>query len=255
MERLVNLYTTAIPCDCIQDICVEAEQRMAELRSSSGRRLNNGFNIEQNMAFVNDGVFFNALLLAGSYEKVFEICKKIGPLGWSSSDNPKHVFVAFMMMVLSKWGDGANVQLQQWESAIGQTSYRGGAEYIQKYRSMIEHSKTTIALTGEQEQFYLKWCKDEVGKRVDAIIGNQHRGSYHKAAGLLVAMAETLANRGDKQDGANLIEKYRSKYRGIALLETRFLRPCRGRRFLIRVHRQKEQRRDDEAGFVKPYIS
>lgn len=53
---------------------------------------------------------------------------------------------------------------------------------------------------------------DEVGKRVDAIVGNQHRGSYHQAAELLVAMVETLANRGEKQEGVNLIEKYRSKY-------------------------------------------
>lgn len=44
------------------------------------------------------------------------------------------------------------------------------------------------------------------------IVGNQHRGSYHKAAGLLVAMAETLANRGERQEGMQLIERYRSKY-------------------------------------------
>ncbi|ADG07127.1 hypothetical protein Btus_2466 [Kyrpidia tusciae DSM 2912] len=212
MERLVDLYTTAIECGCFEEIREVAEQRMTELLSRSGTLPNNGHNRERHMACVRDGVFFNALLLAGKYEEVFEHCRKAGQFGWSSSDNPKPVFVAFMMMLLSKGGDDAKVLLQQWEDAIGQTSAHGGAEYVGKYQRIIEHTIATIALTGEQEQFFLKWCMDEIEKRVDTIVGNQHRGSYHKAAGLLVAMAETLAKRGEKQAGANLIEKYRSRY-------------------------------------------
>lgn len=64
-----------------------------------------------------------------------------------------------------------------------------------------------MQLNGEQEEFYLKWCSDEIGCRIDAIVSNQHRGSYHKAAGLLAAMAETLANREEKQEGMDLIER------------------------------------------------
>lgn len=47
---------------------------------------------------------------------------------------------------------------------------------------------------------------------MDAIVGEKHRDSYHKAANLLVALAEVLANRGMKADGATLIEKYQRKY-------------------------------------------
>ena len=54
--------------------------------------------------------------------------------------------------------------------------------------------------------------RDEIGHRVDAIVSNQHRGSYHKAAGLMVAMAETLANREERQDGMDFIDKYKNKY-------------------------------------------
>lgn len=113
MERLVDLYATAIECSCFKDIREEAEQRMAELRSNRRTFLNNGYNPERHMAFVDDGVFFNALLLTGRYEKVFENCHKTGPLGWSNSDNPKPVFVAFMMIVLSRGEDGAKVLLKQ----------------------------------------------------------------------------------------------------------------------------------------------
>jgi hypothetical protein len=41
---------------------------------------------------------------------------------------------------------------------------------------------------------------------------NRHRWSYDKAAGLLVAMAETLACREEKQDGIGFIDKYKNKY-------------------------------------------
>ncbi len=91
--------------------------------------------------------------------------------------------------------------LYRWEDAIGNTSYSVSKEYIEKYKRVIDRIKEYIQLTRAQEEFYLKWCKNEIGRRVDAIVSNQHRGSYHKAAGLLVAMAETLANREEKQEG------------------------------------------------------
>ncbi|NSW92648.1 MAG: hypothetical protein HPY74_18705, partial [Firmicutes bacterium] len=135
-----------------------------------------------------------------------------GPLGWSSSENPKPLFVTFMMAVLSKEAVHLKVFYKQWEDAIRKTSYNASQEYIEKYRKVIDFIKESIKLTKEQEEFYLNWCIKEIGDRVDAIVSNQHRGSYHKAAGLLVAMAETLANRGEKNKGMDLIEKYRSKY-------------------------------------------
>jgi len=55
-------------------------------------------------------------------------------------------------------------------------------------------------------------CVDETGKRIDAVASNKRRGSYGKAANLLEAMAEGLAQRGEMQEGMVLVEKYRSKY-------------------------------------------
>lgn len=117
-----------------------------------------------------------------------------------------------MMVVLSKERIYSKILYKQWEDAIENTSYNASKEYIEKYRKVFDFIKGSIKLTKEQEEFYLKWCKDEIGRRVDAIVSNQHRGSYHKAAGLLVAMAETLANRGERQEDMDLIERYRNKY-------------------------------------------
>lgn len=211
-EYLLDLYITAIECDCFGEIRDEAEQRIMELRDKSRIPANNYHNREQNPSFASEGVLVNALLLGGKYEKVFEMCKGKGPLGWSSSENPKPVFITFMMAVLSKEGIHSKIIYKQWEDAIRNTSYSVSKEYIEKYQKVIGSIKECIQLSGEQEEFYLKWCIKEIGRRVDAIVGNQHRGSYHKAAGLLVAMAETLANREEKQEGMNLIEKYKNKY-------------------------------------------
>jgi hypothetical protein len=159
-----------------------------------------------------EGLFCNTLLLGGRYEKVFEMCKSKGPLGWSSSDNPQPIFVTFMMTVLSKGERHAKILYKQWDAAIGNTSYSLSNEYIEKYRTIVGFIKESLQLTREQEEFYLKWCIETIGGRIDAIVSNNHRGSYYKAAELLVAMAETLANREEKQEGMQLIERYRSKY-------------------------------------------
>lgn len=121
------------------------------------------------------------MLLGGRYEKVFEMCKGRGPLGWSSGENPKPVFVTFMMVVLSKEEEVfSKILYKQMEDALGNTSYSVSREYVEKFRKIVDVTKKSIKLTREQEAFYLKWCKDEIGKRVDAIVSNQHRGAIIK---------------------------------------------------------------------------
>lgn len=211
IQGLLDLYIVAIENDCFDEVRNEVEQRVAELYRDR-MPVTIYPNIEQQSSSVSVNVFFNALLLSGRYEKVFDMCKGKDLLGWSTGDNPKPLLITFMMMVLSDEGRHAKMLNSQWEEAIG-IGYGMSKAYIEKYRKVFTFiKKEYIKLDNEQEEFYLKWCRDEIGRRVDAIVSNQHRGSYHKAAGLLVAMAETLADRGEKQDGMGFIEKYKNKY-------------------------------------------
>lgn len=211
IQCLLDLYIVAIENDCFDEVRNEVEQRVAELYRDR-MPVTIYPNSEQQSSSVSVNVFFNALLLSGRYEKVFHMCKGKDPLGWSTGDNPKPLLITFMMMVLSDEGRHAKMLNSQWEEAIG-IGYGMSKAYIEKYRKVFTFiKKEYIKLDNEQEEFYLKWCRDEIGRRVDAIVSNQHRGSYHKAAGLLVAMAETLADRGEKQDGMGFIEKYKNKY-------------------------------------------
>jgi len=53
---------------------------------------------------------------------------------------------------------------------------------------------------------------DVVRRRVDAIVRNQHRGSYDKAALLLAACAELLRVLGKAQEATALLDDIRQRF-------------------------------------------
>lgn len=57
--------------------------------------------------------------------------------------------------------------------------------------------KEKVVLTNEQYEKYIAWLKDEVDKRTEAVVGEGHRNSYHKAATLIAALGETLESSGN----------------------------------------------------------
>lgn len=211
IRHVMDLYIAAIDYGRWEEKRDQVEQRMMELRGK-GRASASYYDRERQKSSVSEGVVCSVLLLGGRYEQVFEICRNKGSLGWSSVDHPKPVVLVFTMVVLAKKGFLSNVLMKQWEFVIGNTSYGMDKAFIEKYKQLANHARQLISFTEEQEQSYLHWCMDEVGRRVDAIVSNQHRGSYYKASGLIVAMAEVLASRGREQEGKSFIEQYRGKY-------------------------------------------
>lgn len=212
MRYLLNLYIAAIECGCFEKIKYEVEERILEVLVQRDIFTNSYYDSEKRRSFASKRILFNALLLGGEYEKLFKKCKNKSSLGWSSGENPKPLFVTFIMILLSNRGVHSKVLYEQWNCIIRNTSFNIDDDYIKKYQRIIESIKDSIGLSEKQEEFYLKWCIKEIGLRTDAIVSNKHRKSYHKAAGLLVAIAETLANREQKQEGMNLIERYKRKY-------------------------------------------
>lgn len=164
IKYLLDLYITSIECNCFEEIRENVERRIMELQGKGSVAAIDCCDGEQNMAFVSESVLFNALLLGGRYEKVFEMCQDEGQVGWSSGYNPKPVFVAFMMVILSKEGMHSKMLYTHWENAIGNTEYGMSREYIGKYHNVTAYIiKRYIKLDVEQEDFYLKWCMDEIG--------------------------------------------------------------------------------------------
>ena len=64
---------------------------------------------------------------------------------------------------------------------------------------------------GQQEQV-LSWCLDVAQQRVNAIVGNQHRRSYPKAAVLIAACAEVLRLRGKGGEADALLDDVRNRF-------------------------------------------
>ncbi len=213
INYLLDLYVTAIECDCLKTVQDRAEQRLWELYKQVREPVvYNHYHEELISANLSNNVMYRALVLGGRYVELFELCKGKGPLGWSDGNNPKPFFVIFTMVLLSNNGLHLNVIDNQWNNLMAGSFYDSDNELATKYKKIIAFTSRSITLTKEQEEYYLKWCSKEIGKRVDGIVGNQYRNSYYKAADLLVAMAETFANRGEKQKGADFIAKYKSKY-------------------------------------------
>ncbi|MFD1361929.1 hypothetical protein [Lentibacillus salinarum] len=193
VKYLLDLYILAEEENCLEEVRDEAEKRMTELKNEGSTP--SGY-IDNRHAAIDEGDYIHALILGGKYERVFEMCQGKGALGWSSSSHPKPVMLTFLMDVLAKGGDYSKVRKDQWRYAISRGFFGTQDIDIAKYNHIINRVKNSVRLTDEQEEFYLTWCRNETGRRIDAIVSNKYRGSYDKAAKVLVAMAETLADRG-----------------------------------------------------------
>ena len=211
-KYLTDLYSTAIDCKCFETVRDQVEQRAWELDKQNKGLVTSYYHSDLNRSHLTEGLLYRILILGGRYVKMFELCKRKGSLGWSGGNNPKPYFINYTMVLLSDNGRYTKVLNNEWYTLLTDSTYVVDSNLTDKYNKIIAHTINDIELTEEQKAIYLQWCSKEIGKRVDAIIGNQYRKSYYKAANLLVAMAETMANMGEGQKGVDLIEKYRRKY-------------------------------------------
>ena len=79
------------------------------------------------------------------------------------------------------------------------------------YFKILNVWKKHFTISDKIKQEYISWLEETVAKRVDAIVSNQHRGSYHKAAFLVCILDECLENLKIKNTG-EIIAVYEKKY-------------------------------------------
>ena len=79
------------------------------------------------------------------------------------------------------------------------------------YFKILNVWKKHFTISDKIKQEYISWLEETVAKRVDAIVSNQHRGSYHKAAFLVCILDECLENLKIKNTG-EIIAFYEKKY-------------------------------------------
>ncbi len=163
-------------------------------------------------AFPDDDLLAHARLLAGDLATARRGVAKKNVLGWSSSSSDQALVLSFLLVLLGRQPREAlppNLEaLWQWSlqiTALGGSRYglatenelvlradRIYAEYLTE-----EAGDGRLHLEAREEEAYLAWCLDVARRRVEAIVANQYRKSYGKAANLTVACAEVLRQRGD----------------------------------------------------------
>jgi len=174
-------------------------------------------------AWISKSVLAHAYLLAEDWDTAQQLAAREQVLGWSSSNNPQGLVMSFSLVLLSGKRSGTLppnlTQLWQWglQNSIG-FGYWGGIDKEEDStlkrleRAYADRLSTASSLShGKQEQV-LSWCLDVAQQRVNAIVSNQRRGSYGKAAVLIAACAEVLRLQGKGKEAGALLDDVRNRF-------------------------------------------
>lgn len=151
-----------------------------------------------------------AQLLAGDWQTALEKAKKEPSLGWSSRTNTQAVVVPVLMAWVAGWPEQA---LQSnFAELFGEALEHGEAWSQSESRTRIrlrealaEVVPTWSAKEESEKASVLEVCVNLAMARVNAIVNNQHRGAYGRAAMLAWATAELLESRGNRRGAEQLI--------------------------------------------------
>jgi hypothetical protein len=171
-------------------------------------------------AWIGPPILAHACLLAGEWDAAHQLAAQGKVLGWSSSESHQGLVVAAFLVLLSGQIPGAlpSNLAQLWQWGLQYSAAAWSWRYEEKdpvrerlARAYAEHFATAALSTDRQERF-LSWCLDVAQQRVDAIVGNKHRGSYDKAAVLTVACAKVLRLRGNQTAADALVSDVRGRF-------------------------------------------
>jgi len=167
-------------------------------------------------------VLAHAYLLASDWDAAYRLAVPEQVLGWSSSHNTQGLVVSCCLVQMSGASPGQLppnlAQLWHWElqNSTGFVSWYGADAGEASLLVRLQHAYTEclpeVSLTRHQQAAFLSWCLDVVRRRVDAIVSNQHRGSYDRAALLLASCTEVLRLLGKAQEARALLEDIRQQF-------------------------------------------
>lgn len=171
----------------------------------------------------------HARLLACDLEAAHRPVVNKPVLGWSTRSSDQALIVSFLLVLLSHRSleelPPNLASLWSWSllaTSLGFWSYgrlgegeegllgRLNAAYAECLAWGRESGR--LDLDEQREQAYMAWCLDVARRRVVAIVGNQHRSSYGKAAALTVACAEVLQLRGEEGSAREWVEGIRDRF-------------------------------------------
>lgn len=169
------------------------------------------------------------LLLADRIDAAATALVASDPLGWSSPEHPGPVVWPFLLAAaVAPVVPATETQLGQQFATIDTTDRWHGYSSLDRHHGDDDTDRASAAPPrlssllachiadrpggAQQRQQWLDAARSVADRRIDAVVGNKHRGAYQRVAVLAVAYAEALALAADQAAGAAFIAATRSRY-------------------------------------------
>jgi len=176
-----------------------------------------------------DRVGCELLLLADRIDTAATALVASDPLGWSSPEHPGPVVWPFLLAAaVAPAVPATQTQLGRQFAAIDTADRWHGYPSFDLDDGDDDADRPSAAPPGlscllaghitdrpgspRQRQRWLDVARGVADQRIDAVVGNKHRGAYQRVAVLAVAYAEALALAADQAAGAAFITATRGRY-------------------------------------------
>lgn len=223
LSRMLDLWDVAVDAAERTALMQRAVERIRDyLAHPPARRdgMMRGDDGLERPAWIGQSNLAHACLLAGDWDAAHHLAAQGKVLGWSSRESHQGLVVAAFLVLLSGKTLGALpsnlAQLWQWGLQYSVTAWSWGYEEEDPVRERLVRAYAeqfaAAALSTDRQERFLSWCLDVAQRRVNAIVGNKHRGSYNKAAVLTVACAEVLRLRGNQAAADALVNEVRGRF-------------------------------------------
>ena len=169
-------------------------------------------------------VLAHALLLGGEWEAARAMSDgRDLTLGWSSPNNLQGVVVPAILRLLS--GNPATLSPNLsivWERTgthgEGIRSFDDDddegtrAREVKRLTDAYRELPAQAPMDEDVARALVRWCVDVTERRAEAIVEQQHRGAYPRAAALVAACAEALNAQGQDSEAAALVERLKARF-------------------------------------------
>ena len=227
LRRLLDLWSAASADEERINLMQQAAQHVKDYIAHSSRRQET-YRVEwhednlEATVWIDKSVLAHAYLLAGDWDAAHQLATREKTLGWSSSDNTQGLVVPFFLLLLSAKPPVAlpSNLAQLWQRALSTSVGFGewddedeeGNKATKRLERAYAERLANASLAADRQKEFLSWCQRVTKQRTDDIVGNQHRGSYGKAAELTAACAETLQLQGETKEADAYLDDARNRF-------------------------------------------
>lgn len=227
LSRLLSLFEVAWQAGDFTIVSRQTVKRLQALVNHTEKSNRTDDDKDLDQARADQLLLSHALLLNGRYQDAMDVSQSFESLGWTYGANPKPVLLYFFVGVLTPRDRQQPFITEQWQTVVQQAGSHLEPINFALYQNLsylvIDHNPSDE----QQKQVLLTWLLQETTARIRAIVSNQHRTSYHKAAMLLAVLVQTISCIGRQQEGRDLISQIETRYSRFSAFRAEIRKACR----------------------------